>query len=1472
MSSTRPPPRIPDWLDPIDRQQPVEHSHGKFFDGIWGSNISPTGRVRDTPSPAVGTSAVFDHQSAVPTHDHQQITVYRPSTDVAPFISNAAVLSSATTSSIRSDAGREPFTSLSYDSTTDSHVSAGASEHIGMYIICCAAAASATKQPIKQPEQSSIRNALTPDRAELQHDPEVIAAAASEALAAQADPATNNVQENSAAQADLATTIVQENPAAQANSGTAAPTWPQQTTASLNQHSSCGSATHEDKSVWSKDDELQVDESSSEQRHAAAKDILVQQRTEIAGSAALDAAGLQPLMQEEQERQVAGMPVDADLLRRHSHNQQAPNMAPVAMATISPDAQERCVAVVGSQLCADSPHKEHDAEASLHGHLELQPSHAFSKAVSDGGDKADGQISQLPESPSQPSTPAHQPRVHAHQSGVSGNQPSVSARQVSMSACEAALADQETVPAHQLSSSACQLSQLSMLAIQQDAAGHAQSFADQAQDFDSAVENQQGQQQQKQNMGLLRVSSASGDRVKVDGPEDICQLAQSLSPQAIDDPSLPDGHTVALSSASGESMLMLGGLSIGLNPGIREESAGAGLLSAQQSLQQDQLHELDHRTIDSLHANPELVEARQKAAARASEKLQCLASRPLQQSLASTEDSQTAQAEECLAAACAQDGSAASAEDNPPVVEAGHVQEARADQPALQSSFSLCKLQTHLTEEHGELGPALVDLSSSQQSSPDVTAAGAVQQALDAGMTMDKTDAEALDVGSVDEACAEAHHVEVNEPFVAFASLNSDVASGLNPNLDLGTRQLDSDKREPAFADGQLGPDKGQPKVGDGQPNVSNQSVLPMLQLDVSDGLPGPHREQLAPSAEQLQNSVEQMQNSVEQLHNSPEQPLHCIVQADDAGNAGSLWSAQSEPQPESLQLEIPADLQMLDYVQDQQHHLVNSQQHLPAAVSSSLESHADAQQACMAPVQLPVRLSTHEPAPSQSQSSEALASSTSELPLLHPEVKQRDGGGLSPLRLCSQLLSHLSVQSPCLQSPGLQQPDSFQLQSAAATPRCASALLQLYPGLEQLSSDVTRDPRQLCLSLSCSSRQQPDELTKTPSTRLQTYPGLERPGALQRQHQSESASRCQSGVLQSYPGLEQRYQHTETIVQSLSSVLQVSPGLEQPGRQKMQQSSGTSSAATLEPPLQQCSRLETAAVSKAQQALGDKADQPLQPPESVCSALSSQPDSMYPGLEPAAPSWAQYKQQQGTQRAQQEGTQHAQQGGFPSMQDLEAAVALPSQQSACEHQLRNAKQTAMMQGRGERGLAMPPATVLPGTAEQSCWGCTDAATQLSLLKGLAASGGRASVLNNATAAAACGAVAVTASESMEFTVPLGQAATAKAAKPATEAGQGATMSSASVGDAQESAKAVQEAVESPAGSAHAASGAAPFRQTTDSVTEALHQPPTWQRNSGFPLCCSASDYACTVTFPTPHPHLATVRSFSPGPIPHFFF
>jgi len=53
--------------------------------------------------------------------------------------------------------------------------------------------------------------------------------------------------------------------------------------------------------------------------------------------------------------------------------------------------------------------------------------------------------------------------------------------------------------------------------------------------------------------------------VQVDGAH-TCQLAQSLASQAVDTPSLPDGHTVALSSA-GESMLMLKGLSIGLAPG-----------------------------------------------------------------------------------------------------------------------------------------------------------------------------------------------------------------------------------------------------------------------------------------------------------------------------------------------------------------------------------------------------------------------------------------------------------------------------------------------------------------------------------------------------------------------------------------------------------------------------------------------------------------------------------------------------------------------------------------------------------------------------------------------------------------------------------------------------------------------------------------------------------------------------------------
>ncbi len=54
--------------------------------------------------------------------------------------------------------------------------------------------------------------------------------------------------------------------------------------------------------------------------------------------------------------------------------------------------------------------------------------------------------------------------------------------------------------------------------------------------------------------------------VQVGGEEDICQLAQSLASQAVDNPSLPDGHTAALSS-TGVSMLMLKGLSIDLNPG-----------------------------------------------------------------------------------------------------------------------------------------------------------------------------------------------------------------------------------------------------------------------------------------------------------------------------------------------------------------------------------------------------------------------------------------------------------------------------------------------------------------------------------------------------------------------------------------------------------------------------------------------------------------------------------------------------------------------------------------------------------------------------------------------------------------------------------------------------------------------------------------------------------------------------------------
>ena len=110
-------------------------------------------------------------------------------------------------------------------------------------------------------------------------------------------------------------------------------------------------------------------------------------------------------------------------------------------------------------------------------------------------------------------------------------------------------------------------------------------------------------------------------------------------------------------------------------------------------------------------------------------------------------------------------------------------------------------------------------------------------------------------------------------------------------------------------------------------------------------------------------------------------------------------------------------------------------------------------------------------------------------------------------------------------------------------------------------------------------------------------------------------------------------------------------------------------------------------------------------------------------------------------------------------------------------------------------------------------------------MQGLAASGGRASVLRNAAAAAACGAVAVIAFGSMEYTMPSGQASTAKAAEPAAEAVEEAAKLSASVDAAQETvasaagAKAVQDAVESPAGSAHAANG--PLRQTADSVIEA---------------------------------------------------
>ena len=257
------------------------------------------------------------------------------------------------------------------------------------------------------------------------------------------------------------------------------------------------------------------------------------------------------------------------------------------------------------------------------------------------------------------------------------------------------------------------------------------------------------------------------------------------------------------------------------------------------------------------------------------------------------------------------------------------------------------------------------------------------------------------------------------------------------------------------------------------------------------------------------------------------------------------------------------------------------------------------------------------------------------------------------------------------------------------------SSLPQLHPGFEQPHC--------------CQTFSHADELTKTPSTCLHVYPGLERPGTLQSQHQSEPASRCQSGVLQMYAGLEQQYESTETVARSSSSVLQVYPGLEQLGQHKMRQSSGTSSTATLEHPLQQRSRPESAAVNNAQQALGDNADHSQQPLESICGALSSQPSNTYPGLEPAASSWAQCQQQ--------EGAQHAQQDSCPSTQDLEAAVAMASRQSACEPHLRIEGPTSIMQDKAGQVSAVPPATVLPDTAGQPCWGCTDAAIQLSLPK-----------------------------------------------------------------------------------------------------------------------------------------------------------
>ncbi|KAL0039067.1 hypothetical protein WJX77_006954 [Trebouxia sp. C0004] len=1635
MPSNRPPPRIPDWLDPIDRQQPVEHSHGKLLDGIWGSNISPTSKVRgrqglhslvlatkrsqrdlasttarvldfqschkerlfrdsassprlhsrvlsqkevvghdqlrtvsslhlpmaswsptstlraqpasrlqvaDTPSPAVGTSTVFDHQYTVPTPDHQQIAVYRPPTHVAPLIINAATLSSVNISPISSDAGSDSTAGsrmfewqvllqgvqdaghviqsgqLAFKAGSHSPVSPMTQPLTAMSVLAPQSTLACTPfvAQLQHPPPNSHfdsqsraasgdsrlqvhllpsaitsldkRHASTPDRAELQNDPDLIAAVAHGAFVAQANPATNVVKENPAAQAEPATTAVQENPAAQADpaatdvQGPAAQADPATTVVKENPAAQAEPAT------------TAVQENPAGQADPATTDV--QQDPAAQADLATTVVQENPVAQ-------ANLGTAA--------RQRVASLTGCSSCESATHEHKSSVwsKVVGSQICADSLHEEHGAEAPLHGHLALQQSHAFSKAVLQGGDKGAVQLSSSEAQPqSMRKQAAKAVLMDTSVVEIDGQEQHNVVQLLDSQHGIASCVIQPGTPIQQAQPE-CVLSPVHSLTPQQQHGQHLHgrtSGEDRAEvraGPDATTVSEADRNTHMLSCSWLIPSRRSAGcevsaLVQVDGAEGTCQLAHSLASQAVDTPSLPDGHTAALSSA-GKSMPMLKCLSIGLASGIREESADTRRLSAQQSLQQDQLPGLDHPTSESLQANPELDEAQQKAAAGAAEKLPALASNLSQQSLASTEDSQTAQAEECQAAAYAQDGHAASAEDIAPAAEAGHVQEAQADQPASQSSLSLDQLQMHSTEVHVEPEPAFVDLRTSQQFPPDATAAGAsmpFQQVLESQVTVAEADAEALNNGSVGMACAEAHDAEVGECFVALASLTSDAASELKASLGQqvfsnvrsapGTRKLDSGKGEAAFADGQLGPDKGQPEVDDGQPNINNQSGLPTLQSDVNDGLPGLHSEQLAPS-------VEQQTASVEQLQGRPEQPLLCIVQADAVGrqpDADNLTSTQSEPRPGSLLPQIPANLQMLKCVQDHQHQLVQSQQRLPAvsAVSSSHESHADAQRACMSPFQLPDRLSVHEPAALQSQLSEALASaleshvstqanispfqltqgfathesaalqsqlsealasSTSELPLLYPEVERHNGEGLSPQRLCSQLLSHLSVQHP-----GLQLPDSFLLQPAEAIPRSASALLQLYPGLEQVSSDVTQGLRQPCQSLSCSSRQQPgleqpdsfqrqsvvslsrsvpsplqlypgleqpgcnetslqaDDPTKNQSTWMQVYPGLERPGTLQSQQQSEPASRSRSGVLQVDPSLEQQYQHTQTAVWSIPSVLQVYPGLEQLGQQKMTPSASTLSAPTLEPPLQQCSRLESAAVKSAQQALGDKADQLLQPLQSV--ALSSQFSNMYP----TASSCDQDKQQEGTQRAQ-----HAQQDGFPPMQ--EAAVDLTSRQWASENHVRNAKQTAMMQGKAEQVPAIPPATVPLITAGQPRWGCTDAATQLSLLRGLAASSGTASVMRNAAAAAAFEEVAVIALESVAYTMPHGQAAIAQAAEPAAEAVEEAATSPASVGPAQEAvtsaagAEAVQEAVESHAGPAHASGAEA--RRTADNVIEA---------------------------------------------------